>query len=61
MPTQNPQSRVQNTSSDFDLIIHPRQLAATVQAVPYRLTDINGTVRVTNGLVTLTDLSAKHG
>src|SRR5205085_4450440 len=48
-------------SSDLDLIIHPRKLAATVQAVPYHLTDITGAVRVSSNHVTLTDLSARHG
>lgn len=46
---------------DLDLIIHPRQLSATVQAVPYKLTDIAGSVRVSGGRVTLANLSAKHG
>jgi hypothetical protein len=43
------------------LIIHPRKLAATVQAVPYHLTDITGAVRVSSNHVTLTDLAARHG
>jgi hypothetical protein len=46
---------------NLDLIIHPVKLAATVQAVPYRLDDITGTVRLSSGKVQLTDLVGKHG
>jgi hypothetical protein len=45
---------------DIDLIIHPVKLAATVQAMPYRLDDITGTIRLSGGKVTLTDLAGKH-
>ena len=46
---------------DLDLIIHPRSLAVTVQAVPYRLDHVTGTVRVKGNRVALTDVAAKHG
>jgi len=56
-PSQPETSPVRN----LDLIIHPVKLAVTVQAVPYRLDDITGTVRLSNGKVQLTDLVGKHG
>ncbi len=46
---------------DIDLIIHPRSLAVTVQAVPYRLENVTGTMRVKGNRVALTDVAAKHG
>lgn len=44
----------------LDLTIQPKQLAATVKAVPYRLEDVQGTVQYSNGKVTLTDVTARH-
>lgn len=49
------------TVPDIDLIIHPRTLAVTVQAVPYKLDKLTGTVRVTGNKVTLTDITGVHG
>jgi hypothetical protein len=46
---------------NLDLVIHPVKLAATVQAVPYRLENITGTVRLSNGKVQLTDIAGTHG
>jgi hypothetical protein len=66
----NPKSEISNPASqpstqpaipDLDLILHPRGLSATVQAVPYRLDGLTGTVRVQGNKVTLTDVSGKHG
>jgi hypothetical protein len=46
---------------NLDLVIHPVKLSATLQAVPYRLDDISGAVRLSKGRILLTDLSGKHG
>ncbi|MEO6436283.1 MAG: hypothetical protein ABIP55_11070 [Tepidisphaeraceae bacterium] len=47
--------------NNLDLIIHPVKLAVTVQAVPYRLDGISGTVHLSGGKVLLSDLTGKHG
>ncbi len=49
------------TQPGFALMLHPRKLSATVNAVPYRLDEITGTVKVEARQVTLTDLAAQHG
>src|SRR5439155_23693035 len=64
--TRNPKpetrlSAPETRLSNLDLIIHPVHLAATVQAVPYRLDNITGTVHLSGGKILLTDLAGKHG
>jgi hypothetical protein len=45
----------------FSLTIHPRALSATVQSVPYKLENIQGTVTISDGRIRLQNLSARHG
>jgi hypothetical protein len=41
--------------------VTPRELSATVQAVPYRLDGVRGSVTVEGDMVKLDDLTARHG
>ena len=43
------------------MTVLPRQLAATVKAVPYRLEDIGGSVTYRAAQVTFNDVTARHG
>jgi hypothetical protein len=54
-------SRPSSPLNKLELIISPVKLAATVKALPYRLSDITGTVRLNKGKVTLTDVTGTHG
>jgi hypothetical protein len=54
-------SRPASPMQNLELIISPVKLAATLRTLPYRLTDITGTVRLNGGKVTLTDVTGKHG
>jgi hypothetical protein len=47
--------------AQLELTIRPRQLAATLKAVPYRLEEITGAITVADSRVQLQDLSARHG
>jgi hypothetical protein len=47
--------------SAFEVVLVPRRLSATPQAVPYRLDDLAGSVTILPERVILKDLSARHG
>jgi len=49
------------TASGYEVLITPRKLAATPAAVPYRLDELSGTVRLLPDHVELKDITAKHG
>jgi hypothetical protein len=45
----------------FTMTLKPRKLAITPQALPYQLTDVGGTVTLTQNLVHLEDVHGRHG
>ena len=56
-PATAPSSPLKN----LELILSPVKLAATVKAIPYRLDDLTGTVRLKDGRVSLDGVTGRHG
>ncbi len=48
-------------ASEYAISITPRQLSAELDAVPYRLDNITGTVAISPDQITLNDITAHHG
>ena len=44
----------------ISLVLRPRKLSATLAAFPYRLDDLQGEVRLENGVYQIKDLKARH-
>ena len=61
VPPLHEQSATQSSPGHLRLVIQPRELAATLKAVPYRLDKVKGTVTLDGEAITLADLSAIHG
>jgi hypothetical protein len=49
------------TRPSYDLTLHPSKLAVTLKSLPYKLTDLSGTIAVTPAGATLTNVMGKHG
>ena len=49
------------SSEQYEVKIQPHELVVTPQAIPYRLSDLKGTMTFVPHKVVLNDISAKHG
>jgi hypothetical protein len=54
LPTTQP-------AQTYELVVTPRNLTVTPQAIPYRLDNLSGTVTIAPGAVTFHDITGHHG